>query len=53
MPFLPETGRKILAMLSIDPASVRWDDGVRGVPVGQTLKEPVILFAKIEKAPTE
>jgi methionyl-tRNA synthetase len=53
MPFLPETGSKILAMLSIDPASVRWDDGVRGVPVGQTLKEPVILFAKIEKAPTE
>ncbi len=47
-PFMPFTTAKMAATLNLDLAKLCWDDALRAQPAGSTLKEPQILFAKIE-----
>jgi methionyl-tRNA synthetase len=52
-PFLPVTSGKIAAFTGLNP--VRWDDGGRSdlLPAGHQLKEPSLLFSKIEDEAVE
>lgn len=47
-PYLPDTAAKIARTLSLDIATLRWEDALRELPAGSPLQKPEILFSKIE-----
>jgi len=47
-PFLPFAAGKVAAMLSAEPAEMRWNAAAEPLPEGRALGEPVILFSKME-----
>jgi len=49
-PFLPFSAARCLAMLNLSEEALRWEAATVELPVGATMKEPKILFKKLDAA---
>lgn len=47
-PFLPHAAAKAVAMMGLDDDALRWDRDAARLPAGHALREPEILFKKLD-----